>query len=304
MVLMMSRRPKEVPVDPDTSEGYRFEMVHDGGRVTYAETYEELCEALVGYDTDRVRQDLIAEETPRFGYDVSVPEELESAVTVEVTKSRILYALGRSVWVQALVNTEHPDEIDAMDEGSRQAISGSRYPQPAISEWPHAVPLVLSHHEYAPYGDKPKPEGENIWWINPFTERSLIQSLHRIGDIELSHQAGPSPGPTVELRPVDQWPAGGGPLVVASGGAANRMVASMRDDGADFVSIMIALDAADYVAVLLDAEAMARDDTQQLLGWLQAGDLSFEQFTAALANAGIPATTTGSNPNWPTRQTA
>lgn len=245
MVLMMSRRPREVPVDPGTGEGYRFEMVHDGGRVAYAESYEELCEVLVGYDTDRVRQDLIAGETPRFGYDVSVLEGLESAVMVEVTKRRILYALGRAVWLQALVNVEHSDEIEAMDEGSRRAVSGSRYPQPAIVEWPHAVPLVLSHHDYAPYGEKPRPVGENIWWINPFTERSLIRSLHRIGDIEVSYRTRPSSGPKVELRSVEQPPAaGGGPLVVTSGDATNRLVASMRADGADFVSIMLALDAA------------------------------------------------------------
>ena len=303
MVLMMRRRPNEVPVDPHTGERYRFEMVHDGGRVAYAETYQELCEVLVGYDTDRVRQDLIAGGTPRFGYDVSVAEELESAVMVEVTKRRILYALGRAVWLQALVNVEHQDEIEAMDEAARQAVSGSRYPQPSICEWPHAVPLVLSHHDYAPYGNKPSPVGENIWWINPFTERSLIQSLHRIGDIEVSYRTRPpSSGPKVALRSVDQTTAGGGPLVVASGDAANRLVASMRADGGDFVSIMLALDAADHVAVLLNAEAMARDDTRRLVGWLRAGDLSIEQFIAALANAGIPATTTGSCPRWPARQ--
>ena len=303
MVLMMRRRPKEVPVDPGTGERYRFEMVHDGGRVTYAESYVELCEVLVGYDTDQVRQDFIAGGTPRFGYDASVAEELESAVTVEVTKRRILYALGRAVWLQALVNVGHPEEIEAMDEVSRRAVSGSRYPQPSIVEWPHAVPLVLSRHDYAPYGDKPRPVGENIWWINPFTERSLIQSLHRIGDIEVSYRTRPpSAGPKVESRSVDQMPAAGGPVVVTSGDAANRLVASMRADGADFVSIMLALDAADHVAVLLDADAMARDDTRRLVGWLQAGDLSIEQFITALANAGIPATTTGSYPDWPARR--
>ena len=43
MVLMMSRRPKEEPTNPATGAKYSYEMVYDGGRVAYGETYPELC---------------------------------------------------------------------------------------------------------------------------------------------------------------------------------------------------------------------------------------------------------------------
>ena len=299
MVLMMSRRAKEVPTNPATGEKYRFEMLHNGGRAAYAETYSELCEALVGYDPQRIRDDLAAGGTAPGGLDPSNPEQLESAVKIKVTAKRIMYAVRRAVWLQALVNTDHRDEIEAMDKASRRIISGTRCQQPAITEWSHNVPLVLSHHEYAPYGNKPKPRGENIWWINPYTERSLVQSLNRIGDIQVFYRndTNTPAGPRVTLRPATS-PAAGGPLLLASGDAANRMVESMMSDGASFETIMIALDAADHLAVFLNAEAATRDDTQQLVGWLQNKDITIEQFILALANAGIPALTTGSSPAW------
>lgn len=187
-----------------------------------------------------------------------------------------------------------------MDEASRRVISGTRYEQPAIPEWSHNVPLVLSHHEYTPYGNKPKPRGENIWWINPYTERSLIQSLNRIGDLHVFYRNDTNrpEGPHVTVKPVTDPPAAGGPLLLALGDAANQMVESMTNNGASFETIMIALDAADHLAVFLNAEAASRDDTQQLIGWLHNEDITIEQFILALTNARIPAVTTGSSPTW------
>ena len=299
MVLMMSRRAQEVPTNPATGRKYCFEMIFDGDRAAYAETYQELCETLVGYDPDRIRADLVAAGgTTRHGHDVAVPQELETAVNIEVVAKRIIYAVHRAVWLQALVNVDHQDEVEAMDEELRRSISGNRYPQPDITEWSHTVPLVLSQHDYAPYGPKPKPTGENIWWINPFTERSLIQSLDRIGDIQVFYRKeAPDPEkPQVVLQPTDSPPLAA-PLLVTPG-EADRMTRSMMAQGADFATIIEALDNAGLVAVLLDTEAMVRDDTRQLVGWLQTGDLNVEQFIVALAEAGISATVTGSYPTW------
>ncbi len=299
MVLMMSKRSEKVPTNPATGREYHFEMIFDGGRVAYAETYQQLCETLVGYDPDRIRADLVAAGgTTRHGHDVAVPEELDTAVDIEVITKRVMYAVGRAMWLQAMVNVDHRNEIEAMDEEHRHTISGNCYPQPDITEWSQTVPLVLSQHDYAPYGPKPKPTGNNIWWINPFTERSLIQSLARIGDIQVFYRReAPDPEmPQVFLRPTDT-PAVAAPMLIAPG-EADQMTRSMRAEGADFATIVEALDNAGLVAVLLNSEATARDDTRQLVGWLQTGDLNIEQFIIALAKAGISATVTGSYPTW------
>lgn len=283
---------RQMPINPQTGEKYRYEMIVGGDDIAYGDTFAELCEILVGYDPEHVREGVLARDQPPGGFDLSVPDELDTAVEVEIIARRILYAVRRAVWLQALINTEHRDDIAGMDEGSRRVINGDRYQQPAIGEWSHNVPFVLSQHEYAPYGDKPTPLGENIWWINPYTQQTPITSLHRIGDIQVFYRKDAATVNPVTLRPVNALPTAG-PLLLALSPDANQTVASMLADGASIVTIMTALDVAGLPAVLLRGDSMARDETRQLIKWLQAADISSEQFVAALANAGIPATTTG-----------
>ena len=295
---------RQVPVNPQTGERYWYEMIFGGGEVAYGDTLVELCEVLVGYDLEHVREEVVAGDQPRGGFDLSVPGELDSAVEVEIVTRRILYAVRKAVWLQALINTEHRDDIAAMDEGSRRVINGNRYQQPTIGEWSHNVPLVLSQHEYAPYGNKPMPRGENIWWINPYTPHTLITSLHRIGDIQVFYRTDTGTVDPVRLRPVTTPPQAG-PLLLALSPDANQTVGSMLADGASIDTIMTALDVAGLPAVLLNADSMSRDQTRQLIRWVQAADISSEQFVAALANAGIEATTTGSllHPVTPLKET-
>ena len=177
MVLMTRGRPSEFLVNPDTGRKYRYEMIYDDDRAAYAETFGDLASALIaGYREDAIRARLSADRVPEHG--------LDQKVEVEIIAQRILYAVRVQVRLQAMINAEHWDQIQEMDEETRAVVNGSRVTQPSIVDWHHEVHLVLSAHEYAPYGDKEKPEGR-IMWINPYTDRSLLMSLHEIGHLQV-----------------------------------------------------------------------------------------------------------------------
>jgi len=48
--------------------------------------------------------------------------------------------------------------------------------------WTCPVPLVLITTDYEPFTDRPVPQG-NIVWLDPITEVTYLQSLHKIGAI-------------------------------------------------------------------------------------------------------------------------
>ncbi|WP_022893262.1 hypothetical protein [Agromyces subbeticus] len=48
--------------------------------------------------------------------------------------------------------------------------------------WDHTVPLILVRTDYAPFTERPAPEG-NLGWIDPATETSLLRSLDELGAI-------------------------------------------------------------------------------------------------------------------------
>ena len=178
MVQVFRSIPDEHPLNPDTGRFYRYAMVTGDGRAVYGQTWRDLCVALIdGYGEDAIREELTAEGV--------TADDLEQRFRIESATIRVMYALKTQVWLQVWLKAEHQTEVDALPAEKRAALEGSREQQPDITEWNEAVPLVLVQYQYKPYGPKPKPEG-NIIWINPFTDESLLRTLHAAGELKLS----------------------------------------------------------------------------------------------------------------------
>ena len=176
MVMMFRERQDPLPLNPETDETFRYQMLYDRGRAAYAETFAGLCVALI----DGYGRDAVAKRLADAGVAVA---DLEERINVEIAKMRILHAVATQVVRQAEINVDHSAEIERLPSKHWELINDTRTTQPDIVEWPHSVPLVVSTHEYQPYGAKPTPTGDAIQWINPFTERSLITSLAELGEI-------------------------------------------------------------------------------------------------------------------------
>lgn len=96
----------------------------------------------------------------------------EAANTVQATW--VAQAIERGVW----------DPSDERDEDRLNAIVGNReLPVDGILRWEEPIPLVLISTDYAPYTDRPLPEG-HLYWINPHTEMTFLMSLTDLGAIE------------------------------------------------------------------------------------------------------------------------
>jgi hypothetical protein len=161
--------PKQVSNDSDAAQTLRpdgqlyvFEMIYSQGRWrAYADTPVELLDFLV------------------HGY-----AELTSPV--ERTQARIRYAVDTQVVIQADLIAN--GDLDSCSPDERAILLGSRAEPPAISEWSAPIPLVLVSSFYAPIGPAPRPEGDDIWWIDPSTEMALLETLHAIGWIGLARR--------------------------------------------------------------------------------------------------------------------
>ncbi len=178
MVQVFRSIPKEHPVNPDTGRFYRYAMVTGDGRAVYGQTWRELCVGLIdGYGEDAIREHLSAEGVQ--------PDELEQKFRIESATMRVMYALKTQVWLQVWLKADHRAEVKELAPETRAVLEGTREQQPDITTWHEAVPLVLCQYQYEPYGPRPKPEG-NIIWINPFTDETLLRTLHDAGELRLS----------------------------------------------------------------------------------------------------------------------
>ena len=52
-------------------------------------------------------------------------------------------------------------------------------------EWNSKIPVILVDLAYQPYTDIIPPVGDNIYWIRPSSDDSLLSSLHDINTITL-----------------------------------------------------------------------------------------------------------------------
>ena len=179
MITLKCRPAHPTPPPPRTQQGqlYRYEMIYDAGyRRAYANTLTELCTALIEeYDPDTLAAQL-DDQHP-------TPSQRDRHTNRKLDRLRILYTIKVQIWLQALINSEA--DLDLLTPHQLSVLRGQRTTQPAINHWNASVPLVLSAHEYQPYGPLAKPDGK-ILWIDPRDEQTLLTTLHETGWIHLA----------------------------------------------------------------------------------------------------------------------
>ena len=187
-MIVITRDPSSPPPEPPLAADdhpFRYELTYDGDHLrAYAATITELCATLIeGYDPAEISERLQAEGVPS--------EQLEDLVTGELDELRIVHAVTIQVRLQADLNALA--NLDDLAHDQLAVLRGGRVIQPAIDSWEAPVPLVLSTHDYQPYGDLPKPDG-NIIWLDPRDEATFIESLDAAGVVRLAEHVGPEPG--------------------------------------------------------------------------------------------------------------
>jgi hypothetical protein len=88
--------------------------------------------------------------------------------------------------VQSLLNAGEPFER-CLDEERLILMENGDSP-PLVTQWRSPVPLLLVASFYQPVGEIPQPRVDRpgqVWWIDPTTSRSLLETLHKIQWLEL-----------------------------------------------------------------------------------------------------------------------
>lgn len=185
-MIIIKRHPTDPAVAPIPDQGgsYRFELSYsDDYRRAYADTLTELCGALIeGYDPAAIAEHLSGQGVPN--------DQLETEVLGECDELRILYAVGVQVRLQAAINAVEP--IEDLPPEQQAKLFGDRVHQPAIDHWDADIPIVLSTHDYQPYGPLHKPDG-NIIWIDPRDESTFLISLGAAGIVRLAERINEDP---------------------------------------------------------------------------------------------------------------
>ncbi len=167
--------PDQDPINTDTGQPYKLAMIGPDGRAVYADTWHQLAEPLIdGYNQTDIIEQLTQDGTIN---ETTPPETRQRHIRDERTKLRIRYAVKTQVWIQSWLTADHDPQFRELPADRQALLMGSRTTQPNITEWDSDLPLVLSRHEYEPYGPKRTPTG-NIVWINPHRTDTLLMSLH------------------------------------------------------------------------------------------------------------------------------
>jgi hypothetical protein len=168
--VIVTRNPRgaispKVPLHDDGTH-YNFELIYGGLEYrAYADSVTELCEELI-------------------------PGYAHAATDVDQAALRIAFAVSEQVRLQAVIVAEAG--LDGCSDEQRRILLGSREHPPAIEEWSAPVPLVLVDSFYEPIGELVRPtessEGQrqDIIWLSPSDETSLLNSLHDAGVIVVS----------------------------------------------------------------------------------------------------------------------
>lgn len=114
----------------------------------------------------------------------------------ERMRARLTLALHAREVVQALLNAGEVFE-QSTDE-QRQVLLGVQGAEPPGPEvWNGVVPLVLVTSFYRPLGDRDQPRVAGpgqIWWIDPETPVSLLETLHQVRWLDVLRMATPDQG--------------------------------------------------------------------------------------------------------------
>ena len=172
-VELFGEAPDAPPVIPLTGEPFPLQMAYADG-YAFGETFADLVGVLIdGYDMVYRVESLVGDE--------GVPQdEAYRQAAREQIVARVSYAVTRAMSLQAEVNLSMMEDWQQLDDSARAVLGGDRTRQPDIAEWSAPVPLVLSAHDYEPYGDLAVPDG-NIVWLNPFTGPAAHRLARRGG---------------------------------------------------------------------------------------------------------------------------
>lgn len=165
MALRIPNQPEQPPGTADVS--YSIEAVHDKWRI-YADTPEEVLGLLID------------------GYADQTDEQARLQV-------RLKLACRARVMVQTLLNAGESFEQATVEETHILLHRGDT--PPVVAEWECAIPLVLITLFYQPIGNLPQPRTlppGQIWWIDPSTAPSLLETLHQVRWLDLAPTDAPA----------------------------------------------------------------------------------------------------------------
>jgi hypothetical protein len=168
----MPTAPTTEPMPPGD---WDFVLLH-GDSTTASNTRTELVDALIpGYallaDDDDGHTEALAQ---RYDHAIAVAGLLRTAAVTSATESGDLDPRAIS-----------EDVLNALFEEPNVPFPGIASPDGSIDlDWAHIVPLVLIATDYEPATALPRPTGR-IVWIDPYTETTLLESLHEAGMVAL-----------------------------------------------------------------------------------------------------------------------
>lgn len=156
-----------LPEHPD-GEPWPYAALDAEGVVTLSDTATELvAKAIDGYDTMGDDEALAARYDSLVELGELLQEHLRSAACID----------GR--W----------DPATATEDTLTVLYRPRTVPLTETAVWEHEVPLVAISTDYLPFTDRPEPSGR-IVWLDPSTELTYLQTLDRIGVIELHVHSG------------------------------------------------------------------------------------------------------------------
>ena len=155
------------PEPPPHESVWPFLMAH-GDQITWADTRSELVGALIdGYDEIPDTPDGVTAATwARYRQSVAVAADVQASILADATDKGAF----------------DPEQLAATPEGEAilNALMVERtVPLTEIREWTFEVPVVLIESDYAPFTERPRPEGRIIW-IDPSDEARYLDSLERV----------------------------------------------------------------------------------------------------------------------------
>ncbi|WIE80857.1 hypothetical protein [Curtobacterium sp. MCSS17_016] len=103
-------------------------------------------------------------------------------------EQRLDYVVRSTAFQQAIVAAAAVEDgtldIDTVGEDALTALFSDRTEAAEVTEWNHSVPLLHVSSHYEPYTERPRPSG-NVHLLDPYTELTLLQSLHAAGSLEV-----------------------------------------------------------------------------------------------------------------------
>ncbi|MBT2504290.1 hypothetical protein [Curtobacterium sp. ISL-83] len=110
--------------------------------------------------------------------------------TQEAFLQRLDFAVKTAAFQQGILAVISQEEgtldIATAGEDTLTAFFADRSEPAKVTEWTSPVPLVHVATHYERYGELPRPTGENVHLLDPYTEVTLLLSLQEMGALEVS----------------------------------------------------------------------------------------------------------------------